>query len=67
MHTVVTACQAALAFTGESAADLLPKQLQQVNKELSSLQPVVEALRILSQQQQEVITLLCAILGHVST
>lgn len=40
-------------LSGESPADLLPKQLQQVNKELSSLQPVVEALRILSEQQQE--------------
>ena len=38
----------------ESAAQLTPKQLSQVNKELSSLQPVVDALRILNEQRQEV-------------
>ena len=43
-----------LVIAAESAAQLSPKQLGQVNKELSSLQPVVDALRILSQQRQEV-------------
>ncbi|KAL0038242.1 hypothetical protein WJX79_009887 [Trebouxia sp. C0005] len=37
----------------ESAAQLTPKQLSQINKELSTLQPVVDALRILSEKRQE--------------
>lgn len=42
----------------ESAAQLNPKQLGQLNKELSTLQPVVDALSILAKQRQEV--------GHTS-
>lgn len=38
----------------ESAAQLTPKQLGQLNKELSTLQPVVDALAILAKQRQEV-------------
>lgn len=38
----------------ESAALLTPKQLGQLNKELSTLQPVVDALTILAKQRQEV-------------
>lgn len=38
----------------ESAAQLTPKQLGQLNKELSTLQPVVDALTILAKLRQEV-------------
>lgn len=38
----------------ESAAQLTPKQLGQLNKELSTLQPVVDALTVLAKQRQEV-------------
>lgn len=38
----------------ESAAQLNPKQLGQLNKELSTLQPVVDALSILAKQRQEI-------------
>ena len=38
----------------ESAAQLTPKELGQLNKELSTLQPVVDALTILAKQRQEV-------------
>ena len=43
-----------LPTADESAAQLTPKQLGRLNKELSSLQPVVDALRVLSKQRQEV-------------
>ena len=43
-----------VVMSDESAAQLTPKQLGQINKELSTLQPVVDALRILSEQRQEV-------------
>ena len=41
-------------MSDESAAQCTPKQMGQINKELSTLQPVVDALRILSEQRQEV-------------
>ena len=47
-------CECLCGESDESAAQLTPKQLSQINKELSTLQPVVDALRILSEQRQEV-------------
>ena len=41
-------------YADETAAQLDPKQLGQLNKELSTLQPVVDALSILARQRQEV-------------
>ena len=43
-----------VVMSDESAAQCTPKQMGQINKELSTLQPVVDALRILSEQRQEV-------------
>ncbi len=43
-----------VVMSDESAAHLTPKQLGQINRELRTLQPVVDALRILSEQRQEV-------------
>ena len=39
---------------GESAAMMTPQEMGQVNKELSSLQPVIDTLTMLTQQRDEV-------------
>lgn len=54
VHRATAVIMSSVLVSDESAAQLTPKELGQVNKELSSLQPVVDALRILSEQRQEV-------------
>ena len=46
--------QFCIGVLGESAAMMTPQEMGQVNKELSSLQPVIDMLTMLTQQRDEV-------------